>query len=458
MRSIVGGYWSNGASCGSRYLNNNTVGTLNSNYGARAASDMWAGIYKASSQPTAGHTGHARRAKYKTGVWRQLVAGWRTLSPDIMKRHGNLYDKIISKENLKEAHRIARKGKTKKASVRWVDENLDKCIDELHDSLARGEYRTSNYVTKTVFEPKERLIYIVPYYPDRILQHAVMNVLEPIWDKLFTYHSYACRKGKGQHKGSSECMRHVRRYKYCLKCDCSKFYYSVNHRRIKEIIRKKIKCDRTLRLIDEIIDSVNRMNYFFLLCMVVFMRRWELEMWFIVEAALTVAGQCEHNVPIGNFLSQWCGNLYLNELDTMIKHKFKVKAYLRYCDDFLLFSDDKDFLNRMKHEVKNFLLDDLHLKMSKIELFPVTRGVDFLGYRHFPNGYILARKSTAKRMKKHTKGIMHNLKHGDITKETAVSMISSAQGWLKWANTHNLQQSMKLSTLKEEVLAYEEIQ
>ena len=79
-----------------------------------------------------------------------------------------------------------------------MDENLDKCIDELHDSLACGEYRTSNYVTKTVFEPKERLIYIVPYYPDRILQHAVMNVLEPIWDKLFTYHSYACRKGKGQ--------------------------------------------------------------------------------------------------------------------------------------------------------------------------------------------------------------------------------------------------------------------
>ena len=332
-----------------------------------------------------------------------------------MKRTGNLWDKIISKENLYIAYRKARRGKAWQKKVKRIDDRTSYFLGKLHNILADGRYHTSSYKTKVIYEPKMRTIYILPFYPDRIIHHAIMNVLEPIWDKLFIEHSYACRLGKGQHKGSKYCMSLVRKYKYCLKCDISKFYPSINHQIMKTIIRKKIKDERLLKLLDEIIDSI----------------------------------EGNTNVPIGNYLSQWFGNLYLNELDMLIKHHYHFKAYLRYCDDFLLFSDDKEELHKIAAELKVFLADKLKLKMSKCDVFPTTRGVDFLGYRHFPQGYILVRKATAKRMKKRMRGVLWNYKHHKITKIQALSQIASTEGWLKHANTYNFSVSLQLDKLKE---------
>jgi len=375
-----------------------------------------------------------------------------------MKRIGNLYTKIISKENLREAHNRAKKKKTKKPAVKYVESHLEECVTGIHEVLRNHEYRTSNYRTKVIYEPKERIIYVLPYYPDRIVQHAIMLVLEDIWDARFLDQSFACRKGKGQHRGSVLCMKYVRRYRYVLKCDVSKFFHSIPHRELKAIIRHKIKCPETLALLDEIIDSINRIPYFAMLCIAIFMKRYTLEMRFLCEAMMAASGMCGKNTPIGNYLSQWCGNLFLNELDTLMKHKYHIKAYLRYCDDFLLFSDSKDFLNDMKRTIQEYMHNTLRLRLSKLDLFPVTRGVDFLGYRHFPDGHILARKSTLKRQRKNVKAIMYELKHGKINKTQALSKIASAEGWLKWANTHNLQMKMDLQGLKKEIMGYEEIQ
>ena len=298
---------------------------------------------------------------------------------------------------------------------------------------------------------------MLPYFPDCIVQHAILLVLEDIWDKRFLYQSYSCRKGKGQHRASALCMQYVRRYKYVLKCDISKFFYSTSHTRLKRIIRRKIKCKETLALLDEIIDSINRSIDFAMLCVLMFTRDSAFDTWFFVETLRTLSGLRGKNTPIGNYLSQWFGNLYLNELDTVIKHKHHVKAYLRYCDDFLLFGDDKKFLNEMKHHIRIFVENALQLKLSKSDLFPVTRGVDFLGYRHFPQGYILIRKSTAKRQRKNIKAIMYQLRHGLINTEQALSKIASVRGWMKWANTHNLQLAMQLSELEKEIMS-EEVQ
>ncbi len=323
-------------------------------------------------------------------------------------------------DNLELAYSKASKGKHWQRKIKIYDENPKPWLEKLKESLEQGTFKTSKYTTKNIYEPKERTIYILPFYPDRIVQHAIMNVLEPIWEKLLIADSYACIKGKGQHAGSKKCMEFVRRYKYCLKCDISKFYPSIHHETLKRIIRKKIKDTRLLALMDGIIDSTHT----------------------------------DTNVPIGNYLSQWFGNIYLNELDMYVKHRLKLKGYIRYCDDFCFFSNDKEELRHIRAWLPVYLADTLHLKLSKCELFPVSQGVDFLGYRHFPK-YILVRKKTAKRMKARLKALIHELKRGIISKEQAVSKIASANGWISHANAHNYSVANHISELWEEVNASE---
>lgn len=334
-----------------------------------------------------------------------------------MKRHRDLWNKIIDKDNLLLAFKKAKRHKSWQQKVIKVEQNLEEMIEKLRESLINGTYKTSGYRQKKIYEPKERTIYILPFYPDRIVHHAIMNILEPIWDKLFISHSYACRKNKGQHKGSIKCMEYVRKNRFCLKCDISKFYPSINHCLLKKVIRKKIKCKKTLNLLDEIIDSVDT----------------------------------PVNVPIGNYLSQWFGNLYLNELDVFLKQKNCVKNYLRYCDDFLLFSDDKTYLNKMAKTINEYVVNILELKLSKCVLFPTAQGVDFLGYRHFHAGYVLVRKSTAKRMKRRIKRLKYELLKNKISKDKALSVVASLSGWLRWANSYNLRMFLELESLKKEL-------
>jgi retron-type reverse transcriptase len=239
-----------------------------------------------------------------------------------------------------------------------------------------------------------------------------MNVLAPIFEGLFINDSYACRVGKGQHKGSARTMQFVRRNKYCLKMDIRKFYPSVNHEVLLSIIRRKIKCKNTLWLIEEIINSFPG----------------------------------ESNVPIGNFTSQWFGNLYLNELDTLVKQELRIKDYLRYCDDFCLFHNDKQKLNEAKEIIEKFVLEKLKMTLSKNDLFPTSRGVDFLGYRHF-NNYILLRKSTAKRVKKRLPRLLSKYQKHEISKEQFRSSIGSTIGWIKWANTFHLKSCLRLDNM-----------
>ena len=329
-----------------------------------------------------------------------------------MRRHNYLFDKITNVDNIWLAYKKARKGKTKKLSVRKFLRDESKSIRYIQELLMSGEFTTSSYTRKKITEPKEREIFILPFSPDRIIQHAIMNILEPIWNGLFIHDSCACRIGKGIHKGSARTMEFVRKNDYCLKLDISKFYPSMRHDILFGIISRKIKCVKTLRLLKDIIYSIP-------------------------------GGK---NIPIGNYTSQWFGNLYMNELDQYLKHIFKVKDYIRYCDDFLLFSNDKVLLRELSFVIQEFLWDKLRLILSKCDLFPVSRGVDFLGYRHFRN-YVLLRKSTKKRVERRLKILPSLLKRGVINEESYISSIASTQGWLKWANSFNFKKVVKLNGL-----------
>jgi len=330
-----------------------------------------------------------------------------------MKRHGNLFDKITDPANLLLAYQRASRGKMHMHNVQRFGQDIPGNLERIRQSLLDKTFTTSRYQSKMIHEPKTREIFVLPFAPDRIVQHAIMAILSPIWDRIMISDSYACRIGKGQHAGSRRAMGFVRQYKYCLQCDVAKFYPSIDQQVLAGIVRQKIKCPDTLWLLDDVIFSYP-------------------------------GGK---NVPIGNYTSQWFGNLYLNELDQLVKHHLKVRGYLRYCDDFCLFSDDKPFLQRAKETIRHFLADRLKLNFSFAEVFPISHGVDFLGYRHFKN-HILLRKSTATRVKRRLAALPQKILNGLMTKDQARSSLASTRGWLMWANTHNLAVATKLQELE----------
>lgn len=339
-----------------------------------------------------------------------------------MKRHGNLWDKIVDMDNLKLAFQKAIKGKKRRDEIKQIIDNQEYYLNKLQAMLINGKFHTSNYSTRIIHEPKERVIYILPFFPDRIVHHAIMNVLEPIFESLFIDDSYSCRANKGPHKGSIKCMKYVTKYKWCLKCDISKFYPTIDHELLKIFLERKIKDKRVLHLLFDIIDSI----------------------------------EGNVNIPIGNYISQWFGNLYMNQLDMYIKHHLMIKPYIRYCDDFTIFSNDKAELLLFKDLIENFIKNKLHQKFSKCDIFKTTRGVDFLGYRHFSNGKILVRKSTTKRLKHHVAEIPYLLKNGYITTIQAKSKLASVIGCISHANSHNLYNKLNIDTVRRYIEFYEQ--
>ena len=311
-------------------------------------------------------------------------------SVDKIKTFKNLYEQFITKENFELAYKNAIKGKSKQRQVRRFKENAAENLEAIRELVISGNFHTSKYRQTTIYEPKERIIYKLPFAPDRIVQHAVMNILKPIIENLLIPNTYACIEGRGQHKAGLKCSEYIRKNKYVYQGDVRKFYPSIDQKILSNMFHRIIKDKRFLAIIDDIIFSFE-------------------------------GGK---NCPIGNYCSQWFGNFYLSKLDNFVKHELRCKDYERFCDDFLLFSNDKEYLNDCKKKIEKFLKDELLLDMSKSELYPVKQGIDFCGYRRFRH-YILMRKRIVKKIKKLCKK--------GITKESKASYY----GILKHCNSYN---------------------
>ena len=335
-----------------------------------------------------------------------------------MKRYGGLWDQVTDPVNIELAYNRAAKGKRWQRTVQQVESRKDEALEEVRRLLVDKEFTTAPYRSKEIYEPKKRTIYILPFFPDRIVQHAVMAVVAPIWDRMFDPGSHACRPRKGQHTASRAVSQYTRTYRYALQADVRKFYPSVNQDIAMAIVHKKIKDKNVLWLLDNIIRSFPG----------------------------------THNVPIGNLTSQWLGNLYLNELDRFVRSEISPAGYARYNDDFLLFGNDKKDLHQARLRCRQFLKEELDLTMAKDRVYPVREGVDFVGYRHFP-GYVLVRKRTARRIRKRIAQLRYELKTYQVTLEKARSVIASTSGWLRWANTKNLREAWGIDILKEAVCA-----
>lgn len=327
-----------------------------------------------------------------------------------MKRLSNLFDKICTIENIEEADRKARKNKGIRYGILKHDLHPEKDNAELLESLLNGTYKTSKYSTFKIYEPKERLIYRLPYYPDRIVHHAIMNIMEPIWKSIFIKQTYSSIKNRGIHA----CAKDVRfaldnfpkETKYCLKLDIHKFYPSIDHEILKKIIRIKIKDNRLLKLLDDIIDSAP-------------------------------------GVPIGNYLSQFFANLYLAYFDHWVKETLRCKFYFRYADDIVIMGNDKELLNLTLLNINYYLTTKLKLELKpNYQIFPVdSRGIDFVGYR-FYHFHTLLRKSIKVKINR----LLDRYERGYIALSKLKIIMQSYFGWLKYCNSKHFLQKIEAQT------------
>lgn len=317
-------------------------------------------------------------------------------------------------ENIQKAYNKARKCKRYRKEVLIFTKDKEENLENVRNDIIDMTYKPSEYRYFKVFEPKERQIMALPFY-DRVIQHAVNNVLEPIFNKRFIFHSYACRKGKGMH-GASDTLKgwlyvwqkfHPEQPLYAIKADIHHYFQSINHDVLKAEIRKAIKDTGALKLTDKIIDHNGTMPD-------------------------------GTGIPVGNLTSQLFANIYLNRLDQYIKHNLGARYYMRYMDDFIISSPDKEQLRYWLADIERFLREELRLELNpKTTILAAKNGIDFVGYKHRAT-HRKVRRDSIKRIKRTIK----KYQKGIITKEQLQKSIDSWTGHAGHADSYHLQKKI----------------
>ncbi len=324
-----------------------------------------------------------------------------------MKRIGNLYERIYDYDNLALAYWKAKKGKIKKREV--INFDFSREVHKIQEEFKSETVDIGNYHYFTIYDPKERMI-CAASFKERIIHHAIMNVCGGLFDKGLIFNSYACRKGKGQHRAVDKAQEYANKKAFYLKMDIRKYFNSINHKILKELISRKIKDKKLLNLFDKIIDS-----------------------YCVVE---------NKGIPIGNLTSQYFANLYLSELDYFVKEDLKCKYFVRYMDDFMIFSNDKSYLNKMRIKCIKYLSEDLDLELKKGGYInKVFLGFDFLGYRLFKYKRLLNKRSKQRfcnKFKEYEKKFINE----EYLEEELQQRVQSIFNFALFANSNKLREKM----------------
>lgn len=287
------------------------------------------------------------------------------------KVYRHLYRQVYAWENLLLAWRKARKGKRGERPAARFEMNAAENLLAMQEELATKEYQPGAYVSFHVHEPKRRLISAAPFR-DRVVHHALCNVLEPIFERRFIHDSYANRRGKGTHAAIDRCQEFARRHRYVLQCDVKQFFPSIDHRLLLERLGRVVVDPDLLWLCGAILDSGRGVL------------SEEYEMVYFAGDDLFAVNR-PRGLPIGNLTSQFWGNVYLDALDHFVKRELKCSGYLRFVDDFLLFAEDKTTLWRWRSQIIDYLADlRLTLHEARCQPRPVTEGIPFLGFVVYP--------------------------------------------------------------------------
>ena len=324
-----------------------------------------------------------------------------------MKREKDIYSRVVESQNIYQAILYASKRKKTRKNVREVLDNIDKCTEEVRKILISENYIPSPYEKVKIMDgvrKKERIIYKPAFYPDQIIHWALMLQLEPIISRGMYDYSCGAIKNRGIMYGARYVkkilVRDRKNTKYCLKLDIKKFYPNIDQSILKQKFRKILKDKKALALLDKIIESV------------------------------------ESGVPIGNYTSQWFANFFLQDLDHFIKEQLKVKYYIRYMDDMVLFSRNKKELHKCRIAIEEFLKKEKLTLKENWQLYKTdSRPLDFLGYR-FYRGYTTLRKSNFLRIKRRIKKIYKKKK----LSYTDASATISYYGWIKHCDSYNFNQ------------------
>ena len=328
-----------------------------------------------------------------------------------LKRYGNLYPQVIEFENILLAARKAQKGKRFRENVLAFNYNLEEELVKLQRELATKTYQPGAYRTFYIKEPKSRMISAAPYR-DRVVHHALCNVIVPLVEPTFIADSYANRVGFGTHRALRRFIEFARSTRYVLQCDIKKYFPSIDHEILKTLVRRKIKCRDTLWLIDSIVDNSNE--------------QLPVIEHFPGDGLLTPVER-RRGLPLGNLTSQFLANWYLSGFDHFVKEKLKVKKYVRYVDDFALFSDDWQFLAEARIAVEEYLAG-LRLKVHPIksQLFETKHGANFLGFRVLPDR-IRVRTENLRRARRRLRRLQADYAQGKIEWQ---KVSQSIQSWL----------------------------
>ncbi len=346
-----------------------------------------------------------------------------------MKRYGNLWQQVTDFENLLKASRQAQRGKRFRPNVLEFNYHLEQNLATLQQALQEQTYKPGKYHSFRIFEPKPRLISAAPYH-DRVVHHALCNVIVPIFERTFIADSYANRLHFGTHKALHRFTEFSQSHRYILQCDIRKYFPSIDHDLLKTILARKIKCVETLGLIETIIDYSNEQE--------------PVIEYFPGDTILTPA-QRRHGLPIGNLTSQFFANCYLNGFDHFVKEQLEATAYLRYVDDFVLFSDDYGYLVHARQAIEDYLTT-LRLKIHpvKSQLFETKYGANFVGFRVFPE-YIRVRGDNLKRSRHRLHILKSAYLNGEIDSERYNKSLQSWMAHLDHADSYRLQKDIRES-------------
>jgi len=345
-----------------------------------------------------------------------------------MKTYKHLYARLCSFENLFLAYQKAKKGKSSKAPVADFMRVREDELFALQNELQSKTYLPGAYHSFYIHDPKRRLISAAPFR-DRVVHHALCNIIEPIFEPMFIFDSYANRVGKGTHAALDRAQKFSRSHRYVLQCDVKQFFPAVDHAILFQILARRIADNDVLWLIDRILQSgwgvlseVYEMNYF-------------------VGDDLFAMNR-PRGLPIGNLTSQFWANVYLNVLDQYVKRELKCKAYIRYVDDFLLFGNDKQVL----HEALGMIIQKLAelrltLHENSAQVFPINTGIPFLGFRVYPE-YRRLKSRRALAFRRKLKSIVKSARQD---RSTYSNLQATIQGWVnhvRYGDTWHLRKSV----------------
>lgn len=333
-----------------------------------------------------------------------------------MKPIGYLFEPVVAFDNLIRATQQSARGKKIQLRVAHFLFHQEKECLRLQDELSQGCWQPSHFRIFEIREPKPRRISAADFQ-DRVVHHALCNILEPVFEKRLIFDTWACRLGKGSHQAVQRAQLFAKRYPYFLKCDIRRYFDSIDHQVLKQLLQRMIKDARVLNLLDKIIDH---------------------------PLLYTLSGK---GLPIGNLTSQYFANLYLGELDHYLKDRLGVKAYLRYMDDMLIFAKDKQQLQFILKAIEDFIESVLllNLKPSATQITPVTEGIPFLGFRIFPE-LIRLNGQGLRRFRRRLHHYERVYLSGEIDVETLSASVQSMIAHLHHADTHRLRQALLSSS------------